>query len=395
MKVLLVSDYGNLAGGAEYQLQLLRDGLRQRGHDVRLLATTARPGGGPSIADDACLGTTSSLRTMLQSFNPSAFLTLRRVLAEFRPEVVHVTLFLTQLSPAILPLLRGTPSLFYAVWSRPVCPRGTRMLRDGTQCRTVWGTGCFRTRCVPLRDWPPLMLQRTLWQRWRGVFDRIVANSAATERQLREAGIEVAEVIWPGVPRLPLSRPFSVEPTAVFAGRLVREKGVDVLLSAFADVAKRLPAARLVLVGDGPERPVLEKQVRDLGIAERVEVTGRLSPEETQGRLAGAWIQAVPSRWPEPFGMVATEAMMRGAAVVASDIGGLPEIVEHGRTGLLVPPGDARACAAALLRLLQDREEADRMGHEGRALAVAKFGIEAHVDRFVETYRAVCSGRAS
>jgi glycosyltransferase involved in cell wall biosynthesis len=180
-----------------------------------------------------------------------------------------------------------------------------------------------------------------------------------------------------------------------FAGRLVREKGVDVLLSAFADVAKRLPAARLVLVGDGPERPVLEKQVRDLGIAERVEVTGRLSPEETQGRLAGAWIQAVPSRWPEPFGMVATEAMMRGAAVVASDIGGLPEIVEHGRTGLLVPPGDARAFAAALLRLLQDREEADRMGHEGRALAVAKFGIEAHVDRFVETYRAVCSGRAS
>jgi glycosyltransferase involved in cell wall biosynthesis len=252
-----------------------------------------------------------------------------------------------------------------------------------------------RAGCVPLRDWPPLMLQRSLWRRWRGVFDRIVANSAATKRQLQEAGIEVAEVIWPGVPVLPLSRPLAAEPTVAFAGRLVREKGVDVLLHAFSDVVKQLPAARLILVGDGPERSALGQQVRSLGLAERVEMTGQQSPEETQRRLAGAWVQTVPSRWLEPFGMVAAEAMMRGAAVVASDAGGLPEIVQDGRTGLLVPPGDAGSLAAALVRLLQDAGEADRMGREGRAVAVARFGIEAHVDRFVETYRAVCGAGAS
>ena len=395
MKILLVSDYGNLAGGAEVQLQMLREGLRRRGHDARLLASTARPPGGAGFADYECLGTTSRFRTTLQSFNPWAFFALRRVLGEFRPDVVHVTLFLTQLSPTILPLLRGTPSLFYAVWHRAVCPRGTKMHPDGTPCDITWGNGCFRARCLPWRDWPPLMLQRALWRRWRSAFDRTVANSVATERQLKEEGFDVAEVIWPGVPVLPLGRPLAPVPTVTFAGRLVREKGVDVLLSAFSEVVKRLPSARLLLVGDGPERSALGQQVRGLGLAHRVEMTGHLPPEDTQRRLAGTWVQAVPSRWPEPFGMVATEAMMRGTAVVASNTGGLPEIVQHGRTGLLVPPGDAESLAAALLRLLQDPLESDRMGREARAIAVGTFGVEAHVDRFIESYRAICGTGAS
>lgn len=393
MKILIVSDYGNLVGGAEVQLQMLRDGLRQRGHEARIFASTARPGGSPSLADDECLGTTSSARTMLQSFNPWAFLALRRVLAAFRPDVVHVAMFLTQLSPAILPLLRGTPNVFYEVWHRSVCPRGTKLMPDGAACDRTWGSGCFRARCVPWRDWPPLMLQRALWRRWRGALDRIVANSTETERRLREEGFEVAEVIWPGVPVLPLGRPLVPAPTVAFAGRLVPEKGADLLLAAFAGVAARLPSARLVLVGDGPERSALGQQVRRLGLADRVEMTGMLPPEETQRRLAGAWVQAVPSRWSEPFGMVATEAMMRGTAVVASDTGGLPEIVEHGRTGLLVPPGDAERLAAALLGLLQDPGKADRMGRDGRERAVAKFSVEAHIDRFIATYRAVVGCR--
>jgi glycosyltransferase involved in cell wall biosynthesis len=394
VKILLVSDYGTLAGGAELQLQMLREGLRRRGHDARLLATTAQPGGGRSIADYECLGTTSSFRTMLQSFNPWAFVALRRILREFRPDVVHVTLFLTQLSPTILPLLRGTPSVFYAVWHRAVCPRGTKLRPDGTPCDIAWGNGCFRTGCLPRRDWAPLMFQRVLWRRWRGAFDRVVANSVATEQQLREGGFEVAEVIRPGVPVLPLGRPLAPVPTVAFAGRLVFEKGVDVLLAAFSEVVRRLPSARLVLVGDGPERSAIGQQVRSQGLAQQVEMTGQLSAEDTQRRLVGAWVQAVPSRWPEPFGMVAAEAMMRGTAVVASATGGLPEVVQHERTGLLVPPGDEGSLTAALLRLLQDPLESDRMGREGREIAVATFGVEAQVDRFLGTYRATCGAGA-
>ncbi|UCF68246.1 MAG: glycosyltransferase, partial [Acidobacteriota bacterium] len=347
MKILLVSDYGNLAGGAELQLEMLRQGLRARGHDARLFASTARPDGSASLADDECVGTTSRWRTLLQSFNPWAYLALRRVLADFRPDVVHVFMFLTQLSPAILPLLRTVPSVYYVVWYRPICPLGTKMWPDGSECHVAWGRSCLQKGCLPWRDWLPLMLQMRLWQRWRNAFDVIGANSAATKQRLQESCIDATKVLWPGVPVEPLSRPLSPEPTAVFAGRLVREKGVDVLARAFSDVARQVPAARLVLAGDGPERSAIQEQIRRLGLTEQVTMPGQLAREPLQRAFAGAWVQAVPSRWAEPFGMVAAEAMMRGTPVVASDAGGLREIVWEGRTGFLVPPGDAPGLAEA------------------------------------------------
>jgi glycosyltransferase involved in cell wall biosynthesis len=236
------------------------------------------------------------------------------------------------------------------------------------------------------------MGQMRLWHRWRGAFDVITANSAATKQCLLEAGVEATEVIWPGVPVQPLGRPLAPEPTVAFAGRLVREKGVDVLIRAFSEVVRHVPTARLVLAGDGPERGSLLEQVRDLGLTGWVKMVGHLPHEETQSLFAGAWVQAVPSRWSEPFGMVAAEAMMRGTAVVATAAGGLREIVRDGRTGFLVPPGDAQALVGALLRLLQAREVADTMGREGREIAVATLGVEAHVDRFVALYRNLGGG---
>jgi glycosyltransferase involved in cell wall biosynthesis len=85
--------------------------------------------------------------------------------------------------------------------------------------------------------------------------------------------------------------------------------------------------------------------------------------------------------------MVATEAMIRGTAVVASSTGGLAEIVQDGQTGLSVPPGDVAALADALLQLLGDRDRAEEMGRAGRRLASDRFGWAAHVDRFLELYQ--------
>src|SRR4051812_44708893 len=91
MRILLVNDYATPEGGAEVQVQLLRRALRARGHDARLFASSAG-GPAPGAADELCFGATSALRTPLQAANPSALLRLRRVLARFRPDVVHVRL---------------------------------------------------------------------------------------------------------------------------------------------------------------------------------------------------------------------------------------------------------------------------------------------------------------
>lgn len=390
MKILLVNDYATPTGGAELLTLAIRDELRQRGHDARLFASSARPGAGGGLADYECFGTTSRFRTLLQTANPWAFWRLRQVLAEFRPDIVHVKLFLTQLSPLILPLLRNVPSLYHVVWYRPICPLGTKMLPDGTACQVPAGAVCYRNHCLPLRDWFPLMLQMKLWRRWRNVFDLFVANSEAVKRRLIAEGIAPVEVIWSGVPIRPLRPPLSSPPTVAFAGRLVREKGAEVLVRAFAKVVKKIPQARLLLAGEGPERDRLKRLIAGLGFSSSVSMLGHLPRPQMERYFASAWVQAVPSRWEEPFGLVVAEAMMRGTAVVASASGGLTEIVQDGKTGFLVPSGDGDALAEALLTLLRDSALAEQMGNAGREVALAQFREATFVDKFVPLYEMLC-----
>jgi glycosyltransferase involved in cell wall biosynthesis len=391
MRVLLVNDYAEPVGGAEVQMLALRETLRQQGHDVRLFASSAAAGGGAPLADDYCFGTVSSFRTALQTVNLSAAWRLRQLLRDFRPDVVHVKIFLTQLSPTILPLLADVPSLYHVAWYRAICPLGTKTLPDGSPCHERWGTACYRRGCVPARDWPLLMLQMRLWWRWRSAFNVIVANSEAVRRALIAEGIDVSHVIHHGVPARPPRPPLRDPPTIAFAGRLVREKGVDVLLHALARIATELPSVRLLIAGDGPERSRLAQLAGDLGLTDAVAMAGHLPRGEVERWFDSAWVQAVPSRWAEPFGIVATEALMRGTAVVATDPGGMAEIVEHGHTGYLVPRGDVDALAAALLALLRDREHAERMGHAAREAAIRSFCEPRSASKFIELYESLRS----
>jgi glycosyltransferase involved in cell wall biosynthesis len=386
MRVLLATDQAAPVGGAEIMTYTLREALRRRGHDARIFAADLDGLGAASFADYTCVGTTSPFRTVLQAYNPWARARLRGILSEFQPDVVHVRIFLTQLSPSILPLLRNRRCLYHAVWPRIVCPLGTKTLPDGSPCRRPAGAVCYTQGCLPLRDWPPHMVQRGLLRRWRGVFGAIVANSDACRRQLLADGVGPVDVIWNGVPICPPRPPLEHPPEIACAARLVRQKGVDVLLRAFARVRREVPDARLVVFGDGPERTALERLGSELGVASAIAWLGHVSPSGLEDRIRGSWVQALPSRWTESFGLAAAEAMMRGTAVVASELGGLPEFVEHGRTGLLVPPEDDAALAAALTRLLVRREEAERMGAAARQFAVDALSDDLCAAKFIERY---------
>lgn len=390
MRVLLMSDYATPSGGAELMVLALRDALRRRGHDARLLASSARPLNLPSQADYQCFGTLSSLRGLTQVANLSAFRRLQQVLREFRPDLIHVRLFLSQLSPLILPLLGDVPAIYHVAWYRCICPIGTKMLPDLSSCREPAGAACLRHGCFPTYAWPSTMLQMNLWRRWRGAFNLIVANSHATRRRLEAEGIQPVEVVWNGVPVRTARRDLAPRPAVVFAGRLIQEKGADDLIEAFARVRSQVPGARLLIAGDGPDRQHLVSNVSRLGLNSCVTFLGHLSREEMEERFGGAWVQVVPSRWEEPFGIVAAEAMMRGTAVIASNTGGLAEILEDGKTGLLVPPQDPSQLAGALLRLLENQDYAARMGRNGREFALRYLTEDAFVDRFVSLYQTLC-----
>jgi glycosyltransferase involved in cell wall biosynthesis len=388
LKILLVHDYCSRDGGAEAGCETLRNGLRARGFEVRILAARTGPN---EIADDLCYGTKRSHRTLLQTANPSAWWALRKVLRDWKPDVVHVRMFLTQLSPLILPLLHNVPSIYHAVWYRAICPKGTKVLPGGKPCPFTWGKACLREGCLPARDWAPLMLQMRMLEAGRGAFRRTVANSHALAERMDVAGAGPAEVIWNGVPEAPIDRTRSEIPSVAFAGRLVPEKGVDVLLRALA----KLPEGRLIVAGDGPERLALEALARELGIADRVRFAGLLDRDALVREVRGVWAHAAPSVWREPFGMVAPEAMMRGTPVVASAAGGLAEVVVDGETGMLVAPGDVDALSSALGRIFADRQLSLKLGAAGRERAMRHFHEAVWVERFAELYAKVCAERAA
>ena len=386
MRILLVNDYAAPFGGAEVAQVVLRDALRRRGHEVRIFATRPLMGGGPSLADYECFGTVSRFRTILQAFNPWAATALRRTISAFHPDVVHVRVFLTQLSPLILPLLRNVPSLHHVTWYRAICPVGTKTLPDGRPCRERAGLACCRHGCLPQRDWLPMLVQIKLWNRWEGVFRLSVANSEEGRSLLAAEGFHPVERVWNGVATVPQRPPLPEKPTLLFAGRLVYQKGVDILLRAFAHAAKQVPQARLWIAGDGPERAALTNLARDLGLHGSVSLLGHVSRPELEREARAAWAQVASSRWAESFGNAAAEAMMRGTAVIASAIGGMAEYVRDGESGILVPPCDEKAVADAMLAVLRDRKLAERMGRRGRQIALAELTADACAERFESAY---------
>jgi hypothetical protein len=141
----------------------------------------------------------------------------------------------------------------------------------------------------------------------------------------------------------------------VFCGRLDVEKGVPLLLRAFARTLSFVPEAALRIIGRGPLQPACEQLVAELHLASAVTFTGWLEPPQIDAHLAEAWALVAPSVWAEPLGLVAIEAIVRGVPVIASRSGGLSEVVEDGRSGLLFSNGDETALTECMLAIAQRR----------------------------------------
>ncbi len=224
--------------------------------------------------------------------------------------------------------------------------------------------------------------------------DRVVAISSYTAGELREL-VDVPIEVIPYTTSLPDPGPAVAHDGAgpiLFVGRLVERKGVAHLLEALArlDPGER----RLEVVGEGPERPALETLARRLGVGDRVVFRGWIPASELQQCYARAAVCVLPAVTDargdtEGLGVVLLEAMNCGTPVIASRIGGIPDIVEDGVSGLLVAPGDPDALAAALQRLLGDRALARRLGEAGRDRLRERFSWEAITRRWDALYSAV------
>jgi glycogen(starch) synthase len=176
-------------------------------------------------------------------------------------------------------------------------------------------------------------------------------------------------------------------PRILCLGRLVPEKGFELAIRAFAELVKKHPNARLIITGDGPSKPDLEKLADQLRVDKFVEFTGAINPDEVYTLINTATMMVIPSRWREAFGLVALEASQMARPVIASDVGGLSEAVLDGQTGLLYENGDARALTAAMLYLLDHPGIARKLGQNGRERALTHFTWQKYIEAYDSLYQ--------
>jgi glycosyltransferase involved in cell wall biosynthesis len=243
------------------------------------------------------------------------------------------------------------------------------------------------------RHLPPAYVQRL------ANADHVAVVSESVRRSLVEVAgrTRPIDVVPNGLAPLPaeLADLSSDDPPIVaMVGRLEPTKGFHDGLSAMALVGRRVPAARMVVVGRGPEAAALAAHARQLGLDGKLEVHEHLPHEACMAMLRRSSVVLVPATRTESFSLVAAEAGLCGRPVVATDVGGLSSTVVDGVTGTVVPPEAPSALAEAVVRYLEDPELASQHGRAGRLRVQEQFTIKGYADRMYALYRGILDGAA-
>jgi glycosyltransferase involved in cell wall biosynthesis len=249
-------------------------------------------------------------------------------------------------------------------------------------------------RLIFIRHQVDRLKRTTCWLINKGV-DKVIAVSSAVEKALIQSGVsrEKIEVIYNSIAlerfspdlidREAVRKELGIDSNTIVvgtAGKLNPGKGVFDLLSAVHNLMGKFAAVKLMFVGDGPERNELEGEAERLSMQDRVIFTG--VRKDVERMYAAMDIFVLPSSCEEAFGMVLIEAMAMGKPVVATAVGGIPEVIENEVNGILVPPQEIHALALAILRYMDDRAFADRVALEGRKSVEQRFSDKAMGDHF-------------
>jgi glycosyltransferase involved in cell wall biosynthesis len=396
---LLTPDWQPNGGLATY-IRLVSAALAAAGHHVLVLHADASDGDVPAGIE------TARVRGLTRSghgpeVHAAAASAMEHLLA-FRPDVVHFH------GSNNIPLETAALAEFPAVKTFHVydfCPSGTKF-HHASDSACVFPTG---VACLPRQAYLRCTLSKrpsVMWSQYQTAteanrhnkqFGRLTVASEFVKREAVRTGYDADRVdvvpYFTPLPAVTGASGLDAAPRSrhiLFVGRLIREKGVDLLLDALETLKGDWTCT---IVGDGIAGDKIRAAAGERKLNGRVTFAGWLNGAALSAAYASAAVVAVPSRWPEPFGIIGLEAFAHARPVVAFRVGGIPEWLDDDASGFLVEPNNARRFGERLSWLLDRPVEAAAMGARGRARVEKDFTAPAHLARMMPIYERILGRR--
>lgn len=407
MKILLVNKFHYIKGGSETYYFGLADLLRAHGHEVIFFSMKDEKNFPCSEekyfvenvdfnAPMSKLATAKAAWRML--YSREAKKKFEALLLAEKPDLIHLNIFQSQLTGSIVDVAKkhGIPMVYTAHDLKSVCPN-YQMLNHGAVCEKCLGGkygNCAKEKCM--KDSGAKSLLATMearTYRFRKIYkkiDYVITPSRFYREKLKESGVFDCEIEYMAN-FLADDSLYATAPSEgdyfLYFGRLSREKGVPTLIKAYATLKTD---RKLLVVGTGPVAEQAKETVKELHLEDRVELPGFKSGEDLKNTVKGARCVILPSEWYENGPYSAMEAMAAGKPIIASRYGGLPELVEEGRTGYIFTPGDAEGLAAALGKMdALSESEVLAMSLENIEKAKVMFGKEQYYTRLLQIYESL------
>lgn len=401
MKILQINKFHYVRGGAERYMFDLSHLLEEHGHTVIPFAMQ-HPN---NIASPYQEFFVSPVDTHASWMSAGGIATAARVLwsreaerkmealiQKTKPDLAHLHLIYHHLSPSILPVLvrHRIPIVLTLSDYKLICPN-YKLYTEGSTCERCRGGRYYEAivhKCLRGSVAASVLGSAEMYlHKMLQVYERSVSLFVAPSHFVRDEfvkfgqdGLKIRFLPY-FLASLPSMEEHVVrEPLILYVGRLSSEKGVD----KFLEMVHTIPSPwRIAIVGTGPQETALKER---FGKRSDVIFVGHAEGDTLAAWYRRASMTVVPSQFFEPFGIVVIEALSHGVPVLVSDRGALPEIIDHGKTGFVVPADNGEAWRNAIDRLIKDEDLRKTMGRNGRKVAEILYGREQHYTRLIQWY---------
>ncbi len=409
MRILHVHGRYYAEGGAETYLRSLVKAQLQQGHELAVIYADETPVNGIDTCMAYFCGASHGLRSGM-SLLPE----FKRVVANFTPDIIHLHVVQYDISPVILRwLIKTHPTVMTMHDTLTFCLKpvkgvtrklSARILPDGSPCTKSMGSSCLKAGCLMsslqnegLRSFVVTLLERFWRRHLYSSINRMIVNSQFTKSELVRNHIVKENIkVIPAPLTIPEqwsrgdSSLSSATPHLLFVGQLSTIKGAREFVAILGQL-KDIPW-KGSMVGEGPDRVQIEKEIKRLGLDERIELHGYVPRHELASFYRQASILVFPTLAPESLGLVGIEAMWFGLPVVAYDVGAIHEWLQDGGNGYLVSPGANKIMAERIRGLLENKSRYEEFCHQATYSAQKWLDADHSQSGFKDLYVEVTGG---